>query len=145
MPILESLLTGGLFDFAGKVLDRLVTDPAAKLQYAQKLADMANNKELALLAADTDLAKLQAQINLADAQSKNWFQSNWRPFVGWVCGVALAFDMVIRPFAIFVSNMLGYHIEYPQLDLITLMGLLTPMLGLGAVRTIEKLNGVDTK
>ena len=126
----------------GKVLDRLIPDPAAKAQAQLELLKMQQSGELAALAAETDLAKGQIDINKQEAANANLFVSGWRPFIGWCCGLGLMTQFLIAPLATWGANLMGHTIVFPALDLGTLMTLLFGMLGLGALRTKEKMEGV---
>lgn len=87
-----------------------------------------------------DLAQLQ--VDQVEAQSANWFVAGWRPFVGWVCGAGLAYVAVAEPVARFVATMNGYHGAFPQIDTTLTMQVLLGMLGMGALRTVEKTKEV---
>lgn len=128
-----------------KIIDKVIPDPAAKAAAQLELLRLQSSGELAQLTAETELAKGQNAVNLAEAQSGNTFQSGWRPFVGWVCGCGLAMQFLIGPIATWIAKLRGYPIDFPSLDLGTLMTLLFGMLGLGAMRTKEKMEGVAAK
>lgn len=102
------------------------------------------------LAAQADIA--QIEVNKQEAKSGMLFVSGWRPFVGWTCGSALAWTFVVSPvvqsIAFYVAEFTGNDIDLtalPQFDLAVLMPVLLGMLGLGTMRTYEKVNGVDRK
>jgi Holin of 3TMs, for gene-transfer release len=120
------------------LIDRLVPDKAANDAAKAQLAQMALAGELQAVAG-------QIQINLAEAGARSLFVSGWRPFVGWVCGVGLASQFLFRPFVMFGCRLAGRPLDYPSLDMGTLLTLLFGMLGLGAARTVEKVNGVAAK
>ncbi|CAB4172756.1 Holin of 3TMs, for gene-transfer release, partial [uncultured Caudovirales phage] len=88
---------GAVLDIGSKILDKVFPDPAQAEAAKLKLLEMQQNGELAQLAAATDIAKLQIQTNLEEAKSTNWFVAGWRPFVGWVCAVALGYVAVLEP------------------------------------------------
>ena len=111
-----------------KVLDKFVPDPNAKAQYEADLRD-----------ALKDWDKQQADTNTAEASNPNLFVSGWRPFIGWVGASGLAYQYVVRPFAIGF----GWH-DLPHLDS-SIMELVWAMLGLGGLRTFEKIKGVASK
>lgn len=131
-------------DLGGKLIDRLIPDPAQKAQAALDLLKLQQSGELAQLTADTDLAKGQMAINQVEASSTNWFVSGWRPAVGWVCVLGLVYSFVFRPIAgPFVLKYAGAPLE--ALDMSTLLTLVAGMLGIGGLRTFEKFNGVAAK
>ena len=128
-------------DIGGKLIDRLWPDPAKAGEAKLELAKMAANGELARLTAETDIAKAQAATNTEEAKSANLFVSGWRPFIGWVCGSGLAFQFIIAPIATWATMLYGKQVTFPALDMGTLITLLAGMLGLGAMRTTEKIKG----
>jgi hypothetical protein len=124
----------GVFGFLNTLVTRTIPDPTLKAQLRREL-------ELAQMAADADMAKAQAAINQTEAANPNLFVSGWRPFVGWVCGLGLAYAFLIKPIASpLVQKWSGVPME--ALDVSTLLTLLFGMLGLGGMRTVEKMNGV---
>lgn len=102
-------------------------------------------QEKAQLAAAVSLVQGQLAVNQAEAQSASVFISGWRPFVGWVCGSGFAVQFIIGPLAEWGSTVAGHPIKFPPLDLETMMPLLLGMLGLGGLRTAEKVRRVAAK
>jgi hypothetical protein len=84
----------------------------------------------------------QAATNTAEAQSGNWFVAGWRPWIGWVCGLALAVQFVVGPLAVWVFDLLGHPIQAPPTLDDMLWELMFGMLGMGGLRTFEKIKGV---
>ena len=78
----------------------------------------------------------RTRINEVEAKHRTVFVAGWRPFIGWVCGVALAYNFVIRDFAIWVF---GIEQVPPALQMEHLMTVLVGMLGIGGMRTFEKI------
>ena len=70
------------------------------------------------------------------------FVAGWRPFIGWTCGAALAYTYVVQPLLIFILAQSGYLVEMPALDIAGLMPVLMGILGLGGMRSYEKVKGV---
>jgi hypothetical protein len=131
-------------DLGGKLIDRLIPDPAQKQAAALELLKLQQSGELAQLTADTDLAKGQLGVNQAEAANPNLFVSGWRPFIGWICGAGLGYAFLVRPIAgPLAQKYLGAPMD--ALDMGTLGTLLFGMLGLGGMRTVEKINGVAAK
>lgn len=142
---MNPLLLSGLFDLGKGLVDRLFPDPAAKAAAQLELLKMQQAGDLAELAAATDLAKLQIQTNLAEA-SGNWFTAGWRPFVGWVCGFALAYVSIMEPVARFVAQVwFAYTGGFPVIDTDLTMQVLLGLLGLGALRSVEKVKGAEDR
>ena len=85
----------------------------------------------------------QAEINKIEAAHRSVFVAGWRPFIGWVCGVALAWHFILFDVAVWVTvNFFPEVTEIPKLTgTETLATVLLSLLGLGAFRTVEKLGG----
>ena len=117
---------------ATKLLGKFIEDKDVKNKLAHEIATMAEKH-------GQELAKGQLEINKAEAQHKSIFVSGWRPFIGWTCGVALAWHFVLAPFIMFICAYLNVIIhELPQFDMGSLMTVLMGLLGLGGLRTFEK-------
>ena len=86
------------------------------------------------------LIELQTKINAVEAQHRTLFVAGWRPFIGWICGVALAYNFVIRDLFIWITKTTETP---PALQMDHLMTVLLGMLGLGGLRTYEKIKGKD--
>ena len=132
---------GSLFDFGGKIIDRIFPD-AQKAQEAKiELFKLQQSGELAALAAETDLAKGQLSVNVEEAKNASIFVSGWRPFVGWTGGLGLAYAAIIEPCARFVATVAyQYTGPFPVLDTTITMQILFGILGLGAMRSFDKKN-----
>lgn len=136
---MNPLVLSGIFELGKGLIDRFFPDPEKKAQAQLELLKMQQAGELAELASATDLAKLQIQVNVEEAKSTNWFVAGWRPFVGWTCGVGLAYVAVVEPIGRFVAAVwFGYQGSFPVIDTSLTMQVLLGMLGLGAFRTFEK-------
>lgn len=86
-----------------------------------------------------DIKLAQIEINKTEAQHASVFVSGWRPFLGWTCGLGFAMNFLIAPVGTFSAALLGYSVEFPQADVSTMMPVLLGMLGLGGMRTFEKV------
>jgi hypothetical protein len=133
---------GSVFDFAGKVIDKIFPDPQKAQEAKIELFKLQQSGELAQLAAETDLAKGQLAVNQAEANNPSVFTSGWRPYLGWTLGTGFGIQFVFGPIAQWASNLLGHPVVFPPMDTGTMMPLLLGMLGLGGMRTIEKIKGV---
>lgn len=139
---LPLIAVDGLFNLGAKLVDRLFPDPATADAAKLELVKMQQNGDLALLAANTDLAKGQQDINKVEAASDSLFVAGWRPFIGWTCGAAFAYKFVLAPAGAFAMAVAGHPIDLPVLDFTEMSTILLGMLGLGAMRTAEKIKGV---
>ena len=118
------------------LLDKFVEDKDAKNAMAHEIATMAEK-------AAHEAAMAQVEVNKAEAQHRSIFVSGWRPFIGWVCGIALAYHFVLAPFIVFGVAWFGAEIpELPAFDMDSLMTVLLGMLGLGGMRSFEKAKGL---
>lgn len=119
------------------LLDKFIEDKDQKAKLAHDLATMAERHA-------QELAKGQIEINKAEAQHRSLFVAGWRPFVGWTCGVALAYHFVVAPLVLFATAYAGVEIPaLPEFDMGSLLTVLMGMLGLGGLRTFEKFKGVS--
>ena len=118
------------------LLTKVVPDTNQRAQLAHEIATMAENHA-------QEIALAQIAVNKAEAASGSVFVGGWRPFVGWTCGVALAYHFVGQPVIMFVVAMFGMEIPpLPDFDMASLLTVLMGMLGLGGLRTFEKFTGV---
>ena len=80
------------------------------------------------------LIELQAEINKVEAQNRSMFVAGWRPFIGWICGLAFGFHYIVMPLLLAYTD-----IKPVEFDTNSLFTVLMGMLGLGGLRTYEKL------
>lgn len=100
-------------------------------------------QEKAQMAAALTIIQGQLDANKVEAGSTSWFVAGWRPFVGWVCGLGCAWNWVGLPIASFLTAYAGHPLGLKPADLSEMMPLLIGMLGLGAYRTAEKIQGAE--
>lgn len=137
-----NLIVGSLLEKGIDLIDSLYTSDSEKAEAQMKLQELAQKGNLAELNAHVSLLKGQMDINKEEAKG-NWFQAGWRPFVGWVCGIALAYVAILEPILRFVAKVFfGYTGEFPVIDTTLTMQVLIGMLGLGVYRMREKEKGV---
>ena len=116
---------------ATKLLDKFIEDKDQKNELAHELATMADNHA-------QELALQQIEVLKADAKG-NWFQSSWRPLIGWISGISLGVNYMISPICA------GFGIIIPQADMSVMMPLLLGMLGMAGMRSYDKGKKTDTK
>ena len=120
----------------GNVLNRFFPDK-------EKAAEAQRAIETALLENAAQINLAQIEVNKEEAQHRTVFVAGWRPFIGWVCGIALAWHFVGVPVTLFFIAWSGAEVpELPVFDMNSLMTVLTGMLGLGGLRTFEKMKGL---
>ncbi len=130
IPIVTALLPA-----LGTLIDRLIPDRAAaekaKAEMEQQLVSAANQAALA-----------QVEVNKIEAAHSSVFVAGWRPSIGWVCAAGLAWAFVLAPIASWALVVLGIKAELPAIHTDYLLELVLAMLGIGGLRTFEKLRGV---
>lgn len=131
LPALIALLPG--------LLDKLLPDKGAADAAKLELLRLMQTGEIAQLQADTAAATGQNEVNKVEAASNRLFVAGWRPFVGWTCGAAMAFKYVGGPLLVMLAQLTGQTITLPTIEAAELLPILLGMLGLGAMRTAEKL------
>lgn len=127
---IDDILGAGL-----QIINKVIPDPTAKAQAEIELFKLKQAGDFKELDAQIQMATAQASINQAEAANPSVLVSGWRPGAGWVCVVALFSEFIVRPYA----AMLGYAV--PSIG-DQLFELLLGMLGLGGLRTLEKVKNV---
>lgn len=145
------------------LIDKFVPDPQKKLEHQTRLTEIAQKGDLAELEGYVTLMTGQLEINKAEAQHPSKFIAGWRPAVGWTCAVSLFLAFV--PKALIVTFLWAAQAimmlkgcnpptcdvttfilpPFPELGLGEIIGLLMGMLGMGAMRSFDKLKRIDTR
>lgn len=132
---------GSLLDFGGKIIDRIWPDPAQRDAAKLELFKAQQAGEFKEMEQAFELAKAQIGVNAVEAANPSLFTSGWRPAIGWICGAALAYQYLLRPLVSWGVIAAGHPLPaMPGLD-DNLWQLLMGMLGLGGLRTFEKIKG----
>lgn len=140
IPILGELLKAGI-----DIINKFIPDKdlAAKLQQELLLKGLEIDRQYLDVAAAE--AAQQASINQTEAASTNIFVAGWRPFIGWVCGAGFAYQFMVYP-------TVQWWIAFKKLEVVApptlsgvLMELTFALLGLGAMRTYEKVRNIGSK
>ena len=128
-PIVEVLQA------AGPILDRFLPDKTAQAKFINEMAAKEAEYSYAI-------QRSQIEVNKQEAAHRSIWVAGWRPFIGWVCGSAFAANFLILPIAKMVAAFQGIPFDVEPLDLSVMLPVLGGMLGLGLMRSQEKLKGV---
>jgi hypothetical protein len=124
------------------IIDKIIPDPAAAAEAKLKTLELAQKGDLSYLDADVKLALGQMEINKAEAQSGDAFRGGWRPAVGWCCVFGLGYTFILKPLLPWLVGLAGGTVPpLPAIDNEALMVLLFGMLGLGGMRSFERVKG----
>jgi len=118
------------------LLDKFIEDKDQKARIAHDIATMADRHAQERVMA-------QIETNRQEAAHRSLFVAGWRPFIGWTCGVSLAWHFVLAPMLMWVDAWVGLGFTPVSFDMDSLMTVLLGMLGLGGLRTYEKSKGLS--
>ncbi len=135
-----------LFDLGKTAIEKIWPDPSKRAEELFRLEQLKQQGDLALLKAQVDLLLGQIEVNKIEAQSASLFVAGWRPWAGWVGGVAFAYASIVEPIARFVAKVVyDYQGNFPEINTELTIQVLLGMLGLGLMRSFDKKQGTDTK
>jgi len=133
MSFLTRLFGGPAVDAVsaiGSVFDKIFTSDEERAQAEQVLLKIRQQPHL-----------LQAEINRIEASHRSIFVAGWRPFIGWVCGIGFLWAFLGHPIFVWVVTLMELNLTPPTLMTDKMLELVLAMLGLGGLRTVEKLKG----
>jgi hypothetical protein len=126
----------------GTLIDKLFPDKQAADEAKIKMMELAQKGELAQLDAQMQLAVGQMEINKVEAASSDPFRAGWRPMAGWACSLGLFYEFLVRPILPWLVGLTGNEVApMPSVDIDQLMILLGGLLGLGGLRSFERVKG----
>jgi hypothetical protein len=130
-----------LIPLIGAIVEKAIPDPQAQAEAKLRVMELAQRGELAALDADLKLAMGQLEVNKVEAGT-DMFRGGWRPATGWCCVAGLAYQFIAQPLLPWIVAVFGGTVPpLPAIDNETLLVLLTGMLGLGGLRTFERIRG----
>ena len=145
----EGLLKGiGTFakDIRAAITGKEILDPAKQAELLLKAQEIEAAQEKALLDFEEKIATGQMAINALEAQNASLFVSGWRPAIGWICGCGLFYTFLLRPLLPWLVNAVAMAAgsglvlpDMPALEMGELIPLLMGMLGIGAMRSYDKI------
>lgn len=118
-----------------RLLDKVIPNKDEREKMAHEIATLAATQA-------HEINKSQIELNKQEAAHKNLFVAGWRPFAGWTCVSAMAFNFVVAPLINWGTQLSGNDVVLPVLDLSIMMPVLMGMLGMGGLRTYEKVTKV---
>ena len=124
-PILIPLLQLG-----SQLIERWIPDKAAQAKAEMDLLKLAGEQDFQAIIK-------QIEVNIQEAQHQSIFVAGWRPFVGWICGLGLAYQAILHNLIEWLSGIYGFPVP-PAPDSDVLVYVLGGLLGLGALRTYER-------
>ena len=132
MLSLISSLAGPIESIIGK----FVQDKDQKAALAHEIATLAEKQA-------NEQALAQIEVNKVEAAHQSLFIAGWRPSIGWVCSLAMLLNFILIPFINLGLDFAQMGIQLDLIEMETMMPVLLGMLGLGVMRTAEKLKGVQ--
>lgn len=130
-----------LIPVIGAVLEKVLPDQQASAEAKIRLVELAQKGDLAALDAETKLALGQIDVNRVEANT-DLMRGGWRPATGWACVAGLVYQFLLQPILPWVVALCGVTVPpLPPMDSDALLVLLTGMLGLGGMRTLERIKG----
>lgn len=133
-------IIGTMIDAALHIIDKIIPDPAAKAAAQLELLKLQQAGEFKDIDAQLQMSQSQTDINKAEAANASVLVSGWRPMLGWCCVAIFASNYIGVPLLAWLSPM--FHIlPPPRLDIGEVLPVLLGMLGLGSMRTAEKIKG----
>ena len=121
------------------ITGKSILDPNKQAEIEAKLLEMEQKGD----EWDFLVKKAQMDINLEEAKSAKLFVSGWRPSVGWVCSGSLALNFIVIPLGIWIAKFWKVEITPPTLDIQMLSTILFALLGIGTMRTVEKVKNAQ--
>lgn len=124
------------------IIERLFPDPQKAAEAKLRMFELEQQGAFKDLEANLQLALAQIEVNRAEALSPGLFKGGWRPATGWLCVAGFAYMTVVRPLLPWIVKVAGIDVpELPAIDTAEIMAILAGMLGLGGMRTFERLKG----
>ena len=131
---------GSIINGVGKIADDLFTSDEERLKVV-----------LQEKIVEADLVKSQLEVNKAEAQHKSIFVAGWRPFIGWVGGIAMAYQFILYPMLTWFWVLFQAKGWVPQemspppvIDAEALWVVITGMLGVAGMRSFDKVKKTQT-
>ena len=109
------------------IVDKLVSDKDLKIKLSHEI-----EKEI------ISLNRAQLEVNKVEAKHNNIFVAGWRPFIGWICGLSIAYHFILEPVIQYILIINNINFDTPEFDFSQLSTIVMAMLGMSTLRTYEK-------
>ena len=133
LGLLSGLLGGknGALKQVASVIDSIHTSEEEKL-----------DKKILMQRIQQKLAEKQLDVNAKEASHRSIFVAGWRPFIGWIGGLALMFEFILSPCIEWYCKFAGLNLTAPEIQTGPLLAIVTSMLGVAGMRSFEKAKGL---
>lgn len=138
IPIIGDLIQAGL-----KIIDKVIPDPAAKTAAQLEFLKLQQAGEFKELDVEAQAMQGQVDVNKIEAQNASLFVSGWRPAMGWALVAIFVSNYIGVPLLAWLSPLLNIPAP-PRLEIGEVLPVLLGMLGLGTLRTVDKIKGKGT-
>jgi hypothetical protein len=128
MSWINNIFSSGIsktIDSATKLIDEVYVTEDEKL-----------DKKIILERINENLSLAQVDLNKTEATHSSLFVSGWRPAIGWICALSLFYEFIIIP------TLYAFNINIDIMDSSVLHSLVASLLGIGTLRTYEKIKKV---
>ncbi len=142
---LSTLLGGTIGETVAKVVGLFKVDPTVALTKQTELLELQANLQAKVQDAISAEIQAQVSVNLQEAKSDKFFVAAWRPYIGWCCGTIFAVNFIAGPIVNWYFLLHGNAATFPKMDLSEAMPVLLGMLGLGTMRSYEKVQGAQNQ
>ena len=122
---------GGALKTIAKVVGKIHTSEEEKL-----------DKKILMQRIQQKLAEKQLDVNAKEASHRSIFVAGWRPFIGWIGGLALMFEFILSPCIEWYAKFAGLNLTAPEIQTGPLLAIVTSMLGVAGMRSFEKAKGL---
>jgi hypothetical protein len=116
-----------LIEPVSHIVDKLVSDKDLKIKLSHEI-----EKEI------ISLNRSQLEVNKVEAKHNNIFVAGWRPFIGWICGLSIAYHFILEPVIQYILIINNINFDTPEFDFSQLSTIVMAMLGMSTLRTYEK-------
>jgi len=116
-----------LIEPVSHIVDKLVSDKDLQIKLSHEI-----EKEI------ISLNRSQLEVNKVEAKHNNIFVAGWRPFIGWICGLSIAYHFILEPVIQYILIINNINFDTPEFDFSQLSTIVMAMLGMSTLRTYEK-------